>query len=43
MPDTRRFLASRAWIAGGWAADVLLGTGSDGLWNEVRPGCTPAT
>jgi len=42
MPDTGRFLAARAWIAGGWATDVLLVAGSDGLWNEVRAGCTHA-
>ena len=42
MPDVRRFLASRAWIAGGWAKDVLLVAGNDGLWSEVRSGCSSA-
>ncbi|MCG2592520.1 formimidoylglutamate deiminase [Ramlibacter sp. XY19] len=34
--ETQRFLAPRAWVAGGWAEDVLLVTGTDGRWAEVR-------
>jgi formimidoylglutamate deiminase len=42
MADGRAFFAARAWVAGDWAADVLLRVDADGLWSEVRPGCTPA-
>ena len=30
--------APRAWVRGGWQADVLLRAGSDGRWAEVRAG-----
>ncbi|MBA2962721.1 MULTISPECIES: formimidoylglutamate deiminase [Ramlibacter] len=40
MPE--RLFARQAWIAGGWAHDVLLVAGADGLWSEVRPDCTAA-
>ena len=30
--------APRAWLAGGWADEVLLRVGSDGRWSEVRAG-----
>ncbi|RYY92710.1 MAG: formimidoylglutamate deiminase [Comamonadaceae bacterium] len=43
MPAERaRFLAPRAWVAGGWANDVLLVAGADGHWTDVRPDCAPA-
>lgn len=41
MAEGRRFFAQQAWVAGGWAYDVLLEVGSDGLWTQVRPGSTP--
>lgn len=40
--ETRRFLAPRAWVAGGWAKDVLLAVAADGHWSEVRAGVTGA-
>jgi formimidoylglutamate deiminase len=40
MPE--RFFAPQAWVDGGWARDVLLVAGADGLWSEVRPHCAPA-
>jgi formimidoylglutamate deiminase len=40
--EARRFLAARAWVAGGWARDVLLVADAQGRWIEVRPGCTDA-
>lgn len=42
MPDARRFFAPRAWLAGGWADDVLLVADPSGHWSEVRPGCSAA-
>ena len=36
-----RFFAERAWVAGGWARDVLLGVDAKGHWSEVRAGCSP--
>lgn len=41
MPETRRFFAVQAWIAGRWCGDVLL-VAQDGQWSEVRAGCAPA-
>ncbi|NML45989.1 formimidoylglutamate deiminase [Ramlibacter sp. G-1-2-2] len=35
--ESRRFLAPRAWVAGGWARDVLLVSDAQGHWSEVRP------
>lgn len=40
MVESRRFFAQQAWVSGGWARDVLLGVGSDGLWAQVRTGST---
>jgi len=40
--DHPRFFASQAWVAGGWARDVLLSVGADGRWSEVRPDCPAA-
>jgi formimidoylglutamate deiminase len=34
-----RFFASRAWVAGGWADDVLLVADATGHWCEIRPSC----
>ena len=42
MAEARRFFAPRAWIAGGWAQDVLLVAGADGLWRRVQPDCGEA-
>jgi formimidoylglutamate deiminase len=39
MAEARRFFAARAWLADGWAQDVLLVAGDDGLWQEVRADC----
>ena len=39
MAEERRFFARRAWVAGGWARDVLL-VARDGAWSEVQPACT---
>lgn len=40
MPaEGARFFAARAWVAGGWAHDVLLVADAQGHWSEVRPGC----
>ena len=41
MAEPGRFFAQRAWVAGGWASDVLLEVGRDGLWSRVRAGSTP--
>ena len=38
--EARRFFAPRAWVAGGWARDVLLVASPAGDWTEVRPGCS---
>jgi formimidoylglutamate deiminase len=38
--EARHYLAPRAWVAGGWAREVLLVTGADGHWAEVRPDCS---
>ncbi|MDB5859922.1 MAG: formiminoglutamate deiminase [Ramlibacter sp.] len=37
--EAARFLAPRAWVGSGWAADVLLVAGADGNWCEVRANC----
>jgi formimidoylglutamate deiminase len=37
MPETRRFLARRAWVGGRWQRDVLL-VAQGGHWQEVRAG-----
>ncbi|KQT09538.1 formimidoylglutamate deiminase [Ramlibacter sp. Leaf400] len=42
MPEGRRFFAAQAWIAGGWARDVLLVAGHDGRWAEMRAGAGQA-
>ena len=42
MAEARRFFAPRAWIAGGWAQDVLLVAGADGMWQRVQPDCGEA-
>lgn len=34
-----RFLAPQAWVAGGWARDVLLVADAGGRWCEVRTDC----
>jgi formimidoylglutamate deiminase len=39
MAEARRFFAPRAWLADGWAKDVLLVAGADGLWQQVRADC----
>ncbi|HEY8359639.1 MAG TPA: formimidoylglutamate deiminase [Ramlibacter sp.] len=36
------FFAPQAWVAGGWARDVLLVADARGHWREVRAGCTDA-
>jgi formimidoylglutamate deiminase len=38
----RRYFAPQAWVGGGWARDVLLAVGADGLWSQVRTGCADA-
>ena len=38
--EAGRYLAPRAWVAGGWAREVLLVAGADGHWAEVRPDCS---
>lgn len=40
--EAGRYFAARAWVAGGWASDVLLVADAQGRWAEVRPGCTDA-
>ncbi len=35
--EVRRFLASRAWIQGAWARDVVLTVAADGCWLNVLP------
>lgn len=35
MVAERRFFAPQAWVAGGWAKDVLLVAGADGHWADV--------
>ncbi|CAA9429858.1 MAG: Formiminoglutamic iminohydrolase [uncultured Ramlibacter sp.] len=42
MAEGRRFFAPQAWVGGGWAQDVLLVAGADGLWSEVRANCPDA-
>ena len=37
-----RFFAPHAWVAGGWARDVVLAAGPDGRWTQVLADCTPA-
>jgi formimidoylglutamate deiminase len=39
MAEARRFFAPRAWLADGWAKDVLLVAGADELWQQVRADC----
>ncbi len=36
--DVTRLFAERAWVAGGWARDVLLTVTADGRWGEIRTG-----
>ena len=40
--EAARYLAPMAWVNGAWAADVLLGVGADGRWNEVTCAAPPA-
>ena len=40
--ESARYLAPMAWVNGAWAADVLLGVGADGRWNEVTCAAPPA-
>ncbi len=35
--EVRRFFASRAWIQGAWARDVVLSVAADGCWRSVLP------
>ena len=35
--EVKRFLASRAWIQGTWARDVVLTVAADGCWLNVLP------
>ncbi|WP_326544135.1 formimidoylglutamate deiminase [Pseudorhodoferax sp.] len=35
--EVRRFFASRAWIQGAWARDVVLTVAADGCWLNVLP------
>jgi len=35
--EVRRFFASRAWIQGTWARDVVLTVAADGCWLNVLP------
>jgi formimidoylglutamate deiminase len=42
MAEARRFSAPLAWVDGAWARDVLLVAGADGLWSQVRSGCSAA-
>jgi formimidoylglutamate deiminase len=37
--DGQRYFAAQAWVAGGWAQDVLLEVDGRGAWRSVRPGC----
>ena len=43
LPPERPTLlwAPRAWLPGGWQAQVLLRIGSDGCWSEVSAGVAP--
>ncbi|HWP11487.1 MAG TPA: formimidoylglutamate deiminase [Ramlibacter sp.] len=36
--EPRRYFAPAAWVNGGWAQDVLLTVGADGLWSGIAPG-----
>lgn len=33
--DAARFFASRAWVGGAWATDVVLAVGADGRWADI--------
>jgi formimidoylglutamate deiminase len=35
--EQRRYFAPAAWVNGGWAQDVLLTAGADGLWSTIVP------
>lgn len=35
--EVRRFVATRAWIQGAWARDVVLTVAADGCWLNVLP------
>lgn len=37
MATERTFFAPRAWVAGGWASNVLLQVAADGTWWSVTP------
>lgn len=37
-----RYFAAQAWVAGGWARDVLLTVAPDGLWAGVQADCPVA-
>ena len=39
--EVKRFFAARAWIAGAWANNVLLGVDDDGLWCRVEADSPP--
>jgi formimidoylglutamate deiminase len=40
--EARRWFAPQAWVAGGWAKDVLLVADAAGRWSEVRADCSEA-
>ncbi|MEP6824062.1 MAG: amidohydrolase family protein, partial [Ramlibacter sp.] len=42
VPAAGRFMASRAWVGGAWARDVLLVAGEDGRWSTVQAGASGA-
>ena len=35
--EVRKFFATRAWIQGAWARDVVLSVADDGCWRNVLP------
>lgn len=41
MASERCWFAPRAWLASGWAEDVLLRADATGRWVEVTPGAEP--
>ncbi|MEO5671053.1 MAG: formimidoylglutamate deiminase [Ramlibacter sp.] len=42
MGIEQRFVASMAWVGGGWRRDVLLVAGEDGCWSDIVPDAAPA-
>ena len=40
--EAKQFFARRAWVAGAWAQDVLLGVAADGTWSQIEPNASAA-